>query len=98
MLELLVLFQLWTAVSRWKLCCTTFTRAVSSLRSIDNIILNYVLFPYEEYHDDTGNPIWKNRVESWKEKKNKKKKNQSKAVVQEAAEVPPEQQMEEKPQ
>jgi len=57
-----------------------------------------LLFPHEEYHDDTGNPIWKNRVESWKEKKNKKKKNQSKAVVQEAAEVPPEQQMEEKPQ
>ncbi|KAJ8549450.1 hypothetical protein K7X08_033157 [Anisodus acutangulus] len=61
-------------------------RTVSTVSTVDS-----------EYHDDSGNPIWKNRVESWKEKKNKKKKNQSKTVVQEA-EVPPEQQMEEKPQ
>nr|XP_016511297.1 PREDICTED: cellulose synthase A catalytic subunit 8 [UDP-forming]-like [Nicotiana tabacum] len=61
-------------------------RNVSTVSTVDS-----------EYHDDSGNPIWKNRVESWKEKKNKKKKTQSKTVVQEA-EVPPEQQMEEKPQ
>lgn len=62
-------------------------RTVSTVSTVDS-----------EYHDDTRNPIWKNRVESWKEKKNKKKKKESKTVVQEAAEVPPEQQMEEKPQ
>jgi len=40
--------------------------------------------------------VWKNRVESWKEKKNKKKKT-PKAGVKES-EVPIEQEMEEKQQ
>lgn len=46
-----------------------------------------------ELNDESGNPIWKNRVESWKEKKNKKK---TKAKAEKEAEIPPEQQMEEK--
>lgn len=48
----------------------------------------------EELNDESGNPIWKNRVESWKEKKNKKKKTAQKAEKE--AQIPPEQQMEEK--
>lgn len=50
----------------------------------------------EEYIDESGNPIWKNRVESWKDKKNKKKKGISKPVKE--AQIPVEQQMEEKEQ
>ncbi|GAA0150060.1 DNA-binding transcription factor [Lithospermum erythrorhizon] len=50
-----------------------------------------------EYVDESGNPIWKNRVESWKEKKNKKKKP-TKGANKGEAEIPPEQQMEETPQ
>lgn len=46
-----------------------------------------------EYIDESGNPIWKNRVESWKEKKNKKKKGATKVVKE--AQIPPEQHMEE---
>ncbi|KAK9223952.1 hypothetical protein WN944_012401 [Citrus x changshan-huyou] len=49
-----------------------------------------------EYNDESGNPIWKNRVESWKDKKNKKKKTAAKAEKE--AEVPPAQQMEENQQ
>ncbi|XXG90250.1 hypothetical protein AAC387_Pa12g2064 [Persea americana] len=47
---------------------------------------------------ESGNPIWKNRLESWKEEKNKKKKNKKAASKggKEAAEIPTEQQMEEK--
>lgn len=52
------------------------------------------MFFLEEYNDESGNPIWKNRVESWKDKKNKKKKAPTKAEKE--AQVPPEQQMEEK--
>ncbi|KAK9153073.1 hypothetical protein Sjap_000553 [Stephania japonica] len=43
---------------------------------------------------ESGNPVWKNRVESWKDKKSKKKKTRAK--VEKEAQVPPEQQMEEK--
>ncbi|KAG6754986.1 hypothetical protein POTOM_040794 [Populus tomentosa] len=49
-----------------------------------------------EMNDEYGNPIWKNRVESWKDKKNKKKKSNTKPET-EPAQVPPEQQMEDKP-
>ncbi|CAI9087235.1 OLC1v1021259C1 [Oldenlandia corymbosa var. corymbosa] len=49
-----------------------------------------------EYIDEYGNPIWKNRVESWKEKKNKKKKDKSKPVKE--VQIPVDQQMEEKGQ
>ncbi|KAK6932710.1 Cellulose synthase [Dillenia turbinata] len=49
-----------------------------------------------EYNGESGNPIWKSRVESWKDKKNKKKKAANK-TEKEAAQIPPEQQMEEKP-
>ena len=45
-------------------------------------------------NDESGNPIWKNRVESWKDKKNKKKKAPTKTEKEEI-QVPPEQQMEE---
>lgn len=49
-------------------------------------------------NDESGNPIWKNRVESWKDKKNKKKKAPTKAEIKakKEDEIPPEQQMEEK--
>nr|AFR58754.1 cellulose synthase 1 [Eucalyptus tereticornis] len=58
-------------------------RHISSVSTLDS-----------EYNDESGNPIWKNRVESWKDKKNKKKKAPTKAEKE--AQVPPEQQMEEK--
>ncbi|CAI0560644.1 unnamed protein product [Linum tenue] len=47
-------------------------------------------------NDESGNPIWKNRVESWKDKKNNKKKKGAKnnKTEQAPAEIPPEQQME----
>ncbi|GFP89621.1 cellulose synthase a catalytic subunit 8 [UDP-forming] [Phtheirospermum japonicum] len=61
-------------------------RTVSTVSTVDS-----------EYIDESGNPIWKNRVESWKEKKNKKKKAAKKDKKIEA-EIPSEQQMEEKPQ
>nr|APU87548.1 CesA8 [Plantago ovata] len=53
-----------------------------------------------EYIDEYGNPIWKNRVESWKEKKNKKNRaaKKDKKDKKEAAEIPTEQQMDEKQQ
>ncbi|CAL0306464.1 unnamed protein product [Lupinus luteus] len=48
-----------------------------------------------ELHDESGNPIWKNRVESWKGKdKKSKKKKALKADVE--APIPPEQHMEER--
>ncbi|XAR66591.1 Cellulose synthase (UDP-forming) [Bertholletia excelsa] len=60
-------------------------RNISSVSTLDS-----------EYNDESGNPIWKNRVESWKDKKNKKKKATTKVVKE--PEVPPPQQMEEKQQ
>uniref|UniRef100_A0A453FIC5 cellulose synthase (UDP-forming) n=1 Tax=Aegilops tauschii subsp. strangulata TaxID=200361 RepID=A0A453FIC5_AEGTS len=49
-----------------------------------------------ELNDESGKPIWKNRVDSWKEKKNEKKASVKKAAAK--AQVPPveEQIMEEK--
>lgn len=59
------------------------------------MITNYcICYFLEELNDEYGNPIWKNRVESWKDKKEKKKKATSKAKKE--AQIPPEQQMEEK--
>lgn len=57
--------------------------------------LNYVhlVFLLEEYNDEHGNPIWKNRVESWKDKKSKKSKAPAKAKLE--TQIPPEQHMEE---
>ncbi|XP_062012937.1 cellulose synthase A catalytic subunit 8 [UDP-forming] [Rosa rugosa] len=55
-------------------------RHVSTVSTVDS-----------EYNDESGNPIWKNRVESWKDKKSKKKKDAAKA--EKVAEIPPEQQM-----
>jgi len=40
-----------------------------------------------ELNDESGKPIWKNRVESWKEKKNEKKASAKKAAVK--AQAPP---------
>ncbi|XP_051226024.1 cellulose synthase A catalytic subunit 4 [UDP-forming] isoform X1 [Lolium perenne] len=40
-----------------------------------------------ELNDESGKPIWKNRVDSWKEKKNEKKASAKKAVAK--AQVPP---------
>lgn len=48
----------------------------------------------EELNDESGNPIWKNRVESWKDKKNKKKRPN--VNTEQEAQIPPQQQMEEK--
>lgn len=45
----------------------------------------------EEANSESGNPIWKNRVESWKEKKNKK--SAAKKAKKEE-QIPVEQQME----
>ncbi|CAN1847429.1 Cellulose synthase A catalytic subunit 8 [UDP-forming] [Linum perenne] len=61
-------------------------RHVSTVSTIDS-----------EMNDESGNPIWKNRVESWKEKKKdkKKKKADKKTEQSSPAEIPPEQQMEE---
>ncbi|KAJ0843907.1 putative The WD repeat Cdc20/Fizzy family protein [Helianthus annuus] len=46
--------------------------------------------------DEGGNPIWKNRVESWKDKKNKKKKGGGKVAKE--VQVPVDQHIEEKQQ
>lgn len=56
------------------------------------MLLSYI----QEYMDDSGNPIWKNRVESWKDKKNKKSKAPKKDKKAEI--VPTEQQMDGQPQ
>lgn len=53
--------------------------------------MSFHLSMFEELNDESGNPIWKNRVESWKDKKSKKKKDALK--VEKVAEIPPEQQM-----
>ncbi|GAB4827190.1 Cellulose synthase A catalytic subunit 8 [UDP-forming] [Ancistrocladus abbreviatus] len=45
-----------------------------------------------ELNGESGNPIWKNRLESWREKTDKKKRPPKKAVKE--AEIPSEQQME----
>nr|AAD03417.1 secondary xylem cellulose synthase [Populus tremuloides]AAY21910.1 cellulose synthase [Populus tomentosa] len=60
-------------------------RHISSVSTVDS-----------EMNDEYGNPIWKNRVKSCKDKENKKKKRSPKAET-EPAQVPTEQQMEEKP-
>ncbi|KAG5235099.1 cellulose synthase [Salix suchowensis] len=60
-------------------------RHISSVSTVDS-----------EMNDEYGNPIWKNRVESWKDKKNNKKKSNTKAENGPAL-VPQEQQMEGKP-
>ncbi|KAJ6823983.1 cellulose synthase A catalytic subunit 4 [UDP-forming] [Iris pallida] len=57
-------------------------RNLSSLSTVDSELL-----------DESGNPIWKNRVESWKEKKHKKKGGKK---IEKEAQFPPEQQMEDK--
>ncbi|KAK0580158.1 hypothetical protein LWI29_037270 [Acer saccharum] len=61
-------------------------RHISSVSTVDS-----------ELNDESGNPIWKNRVESWKDKKSKKKKPAA-AKAEKEAQIPPEQQMEEKQQ
>ncbi|KAL5096918.1 hypothetical protein RYX36_001245 [Vicia faba] len=48
-----------------------------------------------ELNDESGNPIWKNRVESWKEKDKKNKKKKAAPKAENEAPVPQEQQMEE---
>jgi len=60
-------------------------RNISSVSTLDS-----------ELNDESGNPIWKNRVESWKDKKSKKKKAASKLAKE--AQIPPAQQMEENQQ
>ncbi|KAG5147660.1 hypothetical protein AAZX31_06G062300 [Glycine max] len=59
-------------------------RHVSTVSTVDS-----------ELNDESGNPIWKNRVESWKEKDKKKKKKKSAPKAENEAPIPPEQQMEE---
>ncbi|CAL1410425.1 unnamed protein product [Linum trigynum] len=62
-------------------------RHVSTVSTIDS-----------EMNDESGNPIWKNCVEGWKDKKSNKKKKGAKnnKTQQEPAEIPPEQKMEDK--
>ncbi|XP_004485918.1 cellulose synthase A catalytic subunit 8 [UDP-forming]-like isoform X2 [Cicer arietinum] len=48
-----------------------------------------------ELNDESGNPIWKNRVESWKEKDKKNKKKKAAPKAENETPVPQEQQMEE---
>ncbi|CAJ1973676.1 unnamed protein product [Sphenostylis stenocarpa] len=59
-------------------------RHVSTVSTVDS-----------ELNDESGNPIWKNRVESWKEKDKKNKKKKSAPKTENEAPIPPEQQMEE---
>ncbi|KAI3824500.1 hypothetical protein L1987_05960 [Smallanthus sonchifolius] len=61
-------------------------RTISTVSTVDS-----------EMIDESGNPIWKNRVESWKEKKNKKKKGGGGKVAKEV-QIPIDQQMDEKQQ
>ncbi|XP_034199245.1 cellulose synthase A catalytic subunit 8 [UDP-forming]-like isoform X3 [Prunus dulcis] len=58
-------------------------RHVSNVSAVDS-----------ELNDDYGSPIWKNRVKSWKDKKDKKS-NKKKGTPKEekVAQIPPEQQM-----
>ncbi|CAF2278169.1 unnamed protein product [Brassica rapa subsp. trilocularis] len=60
-------------------------RHISTVSTIDS-----------ELNDEYRNPIWKNRVDSWKDKKSKKKKKHAKATKAEDpdAQVPPQQHME----
>lgn len=44
--------------------------------------------------DEYGNPIWKNRVESWKEKDKKKKKKKASPKAENQPPIPQEQEME----
>uniref|UniRef100_A0A0D3E044 Uncharacterized protein n=1 Tax=Brassica oleracea var. oleracea TaxID=109376 RepID=A0A0D3E044_BRAOL len=60
-------------------------RHISTVSTIDS-----------ELNDEYRNPIWKNRVDSWKDKKSKKKKKHAKATKAEDpdAQVPPQQHIE----
>jgi cellulose synthase A len=61
---------------------------------MDNDSHNLVCFV--ELNDESGNPIWKNRVESWKEKDKKNKKKKAAPIKAENdTPVPQEQHMEE---
>ncbi|XP_028764804.1 cellulose synthase A catalytic subunit 8 [UDP-forming] [Neltuma alba] len=60
-------------------------RHVSTVSTVDSDLV-----------DEYGNPIWKNRVESWKEKDKRKKKKKEAPKVEHGPQIPPEQQMEEK--
>ena len=44
-------------------------------------------YEFAELNDESGKHIWKNRVESWKEKKNEKKASAKKAAAK--AQAPP---------
>ncbi|KAI9121280.1 hypothetical protein K1719_008313 [Acacia pycnantha] len=59
-------------------------RHVSTVSTVDSDLV-----------DEYGNPIWKNRVESWKEKDKKKKKKKEAPQVEHGPQIPQEQQMEE---
>ena len=90
MLGMSVLCPQWIVVKKRK---TQFTPSTISLGLIvDN---HDLFFPLVELNDESGNPIWKNRVESWKEKDKKKKKKKSAPKAENEAPIPPEQQMEE---
>ncbi|XP_054802031.1 cellulose synthase A catalytic subunit 8 [UDP-forming] [Prosopis cineraria] len=60
-------------------------RHVSTVSTVDSDLV-----------DEYGNPIWKNRVESWKEKDKKKKKKKEAPKAEHGPPIPQEQQMEEK--
>lgn len=55
--------------------------------STDIYIYIFTCYGFEELNDESGKPIWKNRVESWKEKKKEKKASAKKAAAK--AQAPP---------
>lgn len=55
---------------------------------------NHDLLFLVQLNDESGNPIWKHRVESWKENDNKKRKKKVAPKAENETSIPPEQQME----
>ncbi|KAG4960344.1 hypothetical protein JHK87_036977 [Glycine soja] len=55
---------------------------------------NHDLLFLVQLNDESGNPIWKHRVESWKENDNKKRKKKVAPKAENETPIPPEQQME----
>jgi hypothetical protein len=94
MLDISVVHPRWIVVSNINILCCV----VLILLFNFNRFGIYVIWCFlEELNDEYGNPIWKNRVESWKDKKNKKKKATKAEIKPEKdGQVPSEQQMEEK--
>ncbi|KAK9088779.1 hypothetical protein Scep_027861 [Stephania cephalantha] len=70
----------------------TDTRSTMASHLQNQTFIAAIEFFFEESTPESGNPIWKNRVQSWRERKNKE--TVSKTALE--PQVPPDQQMEEK--